>query len=212
MNEIHEECPDFSTPSFLTEMWERMVYQYNACVAEGIHFLLSKYEEGISFGEIKRYSMAPDGKGGTAWKYTPIFLFDREDGFWRSVALPGIQQERQRQDIQTLVAARKRPFKTTPVDRKKKDIGRTGGVGEEARRAYPTGSTLTLMGRKLGSNHRPLDKDGKALRYGFSSHAGCPIGHKCNFSQEKTNGCGWHPMGYSVRTCATGWNYLKKAH
>ena len=34
MNEIHEECPEFFTASFLTEMWGRMVYQYNVCVAE----------------------------------------------------------------------------------------------------------------------------------------------------------------------------------
>ena len=139
-------------------------------------FLLSKYEGSISFGKIKRYALAPDGKRGTEWKYAPIFLFGHEDGFWRSVALPEIQQGRQRQDIQTLVAARKWPFKATPADKRRKVIERTGGVGEETRRAYPTGSTLTMMERKLGYNHRPLGKDGKALRYGFSSHAGRPIG------------------------------------
>ena len=54
MNEIHEERPDFFTASFLTEMWERAVYQYNVCATEGIHFLSSKYEGGISFDKIKR--------------------------------------------------------------------------------------------------------------------------------------------------------------
>ena len=177
MNEIHEERPEFHTANFLTEMWGRMVYQYDICVTEGIHFLLSKYEEGISFDKIKRYALAPDGKGGTAWKYTPIFLFDHEDGFWRSVVLPEIQHGRQRQDIQTLVAARKWTFETPSVGKKgEKIIERTGGAVAETRRAYPTGSTLTSMGRKLGYNHRPLDKDGRVLCYGFSSHAGCSMG------------------------------------
>ena len=35
--------------------------------------MLSKYEEGISFDKIKRYALAPGGKGGTSWKHTPIF-------------------------------------------------------------------------------------------------------------------------------------------
>ena len=43
MNVIREECPEFPTASFLTEMWDRMVYQYNVCVDEGAHFLLIKY-------------------------------------------------------------------------------------------------------------------------------------------------------------------------
>ena len=58
-----------------------MVYQYNVCATEGIHFLLSKYEEGGSFGKIKRYALAPGGEGGAAWKYTPILLIGHEDGF-----------------------------------------------------------------------------------------------------------------------------------
>ena len=33
MGEIHEERPEFHASSLLTEMWERMVYQYNICVA-----------------------------------------------------------------------------------------------------------------------------------------------------------------------------------
>ena len=35
-----------------------------------------------------------------------MFDFDSADGFWKMVLLPGLQQEIQRKDIQTLLAAR----------------------------------------------------------------------------------------------------------
>ena len=40
LNDIHDECPDFFTAAFLSETWRRMVYQYDACIAEGIQFVL----------------------------------------------------------------------------------------------------------------------------------------------------------------------------
>ena len=109
MSEIHEECPECFTVSFLSEMWERMMFQYNACVVEGIHFILAKYDEGVTFEKIRRYALAPDGAKGTAWKFTPIFDFADASGFWKSVIIPEIRQERQRQDITNLVAERGKP-------------------------------------------------------------------------------------------------------
>ena len=40
LSENHEEFPEFSTVSFLSELWERTVYQYGICVSEGAHFIL----------------------------------------------------------------------------------------------------------------------------------------------------------------------------
>ena len=76
-----------------------MFFQYNDCVVAGVHYILGKYDEGATFEEIKMYALDPGGQKGEAWKFTPIFDFDREHGFWRSVILPEIRQERQRHDI-----------------------------------------------------------------------------------------------------------------
>ena len=91
MGEIHEACAEFPTVAFLIEMWERAISQQNACVVEGIHFVLAKYDECITFDKIKMYALAPDGKVGTAWKFTPIFDFGEDCGFWKSVIIPEIR-------------------------------------------------------------------------------------------------------------------------
>ena len=97
--EIHEECPEFFTVSFLSELWERMVYQYGVCVSEGVHFILGRYGEGATLEKIRRYALAPNGEGGASWKFTLIFDFDHDSGFWKSATLPETKQDRQRQDI-----------------------------------------------------------------------------------------------------------------
>ena len=73
LNDIHDECPEFFTAAFLSETWERMVHQYNACVTEGIHYILGKYDEGITFEKVRRYALAPNSKNHTTWQFTPIF-------------------------------------------------------------------------------------------------------------------------------------------
>ena len=73
--EIHEECPEYFAATFLSEIWERMAYQYIACISEGIHFILGRYDEGVNLEEIRRYALAPDGQGGAAWKFTPHLRF-----------------------------------------------------------------------------------------------------------------------------------------
>ena len=85
------------------------MFQYNACIVEAIHFILDKYDEGITFEKIRRYALAPDGDKGTAWEFTRIFDFDDDNGFWESVNIPEIRQARQRQDITNLVAASGKP-------------------------------------------------------------------------------------------------------
>ena len=165
-------------------------FQYNACVVEGVHYILSKYDEGVSFEKIKRYALAPDGHGGTAWKFTPIFDFDHDEGFWKSVILPEIRQERQRQDILTLVAARVKPVPKKYI----RNEDRAGGDEEMPKPSYPTGPNLTALGRKLGMAHRPLGKNGKILCFDFSAHAGCTKGDACNFShlqRIKVDGLHW---------------------
>ena len=180
LSEIHEERPEFPTVSFLSEMWERMVYRYGICVSEGVHYILSRYDEGVTLEEIRRYALAPNGQGGTAWRFTPIFDFDDEDGFWRSVILPGIKQERQRQDIMNLVAARERSSKKG--DRYGGDEESPGVVDEKPKPVYPTGTNLSAVERKMGYAHKPLGKKGKAICYNFIAHAGCAKGDACLFS------------------------------
>ena len=180
----------FFTVAFLSEMWERLVSQYNTCVVEGVHYILGKYDEGITFEEIKRYAHAPDGKRGTAWKFTPIFDFDDDQGFWKSVILPEIRHERQRQDILNLVAARVKPTN----ERYRKGEERAGGLDEKPKGPYPAGPNLTALERKMGLAHRPLDKHGKILCYNFSAHSGCAKGEACAFShtqRTKPEGLRW---------------------
>ena len=123
LGELHEECPEFFTLSLISEMWERMTYQYTSCVTGGIHYFLAKYDEGITFAKIKRYALVPDGSGGTAWRFAPIFDFNIDDGFWGSVIIHEIRQERQLQDIRNLVAERSR----TPRGKNRKSGDRVGG-------------------------------------------------------------------------------------
>ena len=129
LNEIHEECPEYFTVAFIIETWGRMTFQYNACVAEWIHFILGGYDEGVTFGKIKRFALSPDQSNGEAWKFTPIFEFDSEPGFWKSVILPEIKAEGQRQDILTLVAAREKGV----VDKRRKWGDRLGGEEEKVK-------------------------------------------------------------------------------
>ena len=39
----------------------RTAHQYNACVTEGIHYIVSQYDEGATFGKIIRYASTPGG-------------------------------------------------------------------------------------------------------------------------------------------------------
>ena len=82
-----------------------MIPQYNICVAEGIRYIIGQYEESVDFGEIERYELTPFTGGWAARKFTPSFDFDSDEGFWQMAILPEIQQERQRQDIQSLVGS-----------------------------------------------------------------------------------------------------------
>ena len=73
LSEIHEECPEFFTPAFLVETWGLMVYQYDSCVSEGVNFIPIRYDEGVTFGKIRRYAQAPDpGTRGGMEIYTNI--------------------------------------------------------------------------------------------------------------------------------------------
>ena len=56
-NVIHEECREFPKVSFLTEMWERLAFQYDACVSDGIHPIRGKYDECVTFVTIRRYAL-----------------------------------------------------------------------------------------------------------------------------------------------------------
>ena len=145
------------------------MHQYNACVAEGVHYILGKYDEGITFEKARRYALAPNSKNQTALRFTPIFDFNRPGGFWRSVVLAEIHQERKRQDINSLVAARGKPT----YDRRRPEAGRMGGDEEKPKSIYPTGPNLTAVEKKSGYSHKPLGKNGVALCYNFSAHSGC---------------------------------------
>ena len=66
--------------------------------------------------------------------------------------------------------------------------------GEIAKPAYPTGAPLNDMEKMMGFSHRPLDREAKVLRYGFSAHAGCPRKDSCAFSHQsriKADGLRW---------------------
>ena len=67
LNEIREEFPEFPTANVLVGTWGRMVFQYDACVSEGVHFILSRYDEGITFEKTRRYALAPDRAQEKAW-------------------------------------------------------------------------------------------------------------------------------------------------
>ena len=77
---IHEEWAEFFTVSFLNEMWEMMGYQYGIGVSEGAHYILGRYDEGVTLAKIRMYAFATNGGWSTAWKFTPTFDFDDEDG------------------------------------------------------------------------------------------------------------------------------------
>ena len=99
---------------------------------------------------------------------------DSPEGFWSTMVLPEIQQERQRQDIQTLLAARGK-LADFEGKRRKKPGERTGG--QELKKAnYPTGYPLAALEKKSGHSHRPLDHAGETLCYNLSSHGGCAKG------------------------------------
>ena len=129
-------------------------------------------------GKIRRYALEPDGQGGDAWKFTPIFDFDGENGFRKSAILPEIKQERQRQDIQSLVAAREKPV----YDRNRRNGERAGGDEERPKLLYPIGPHLAATERKIGYAHKPLGKKGRVLCYNFIAHSGCGKGDQRSFS------------------------------
>ena len=156
MGEIHEERREFFAVSFLIEMWGRMAHHYNSCVVGGFRYILGKYDEGVTFGNIKRYALPPGGQQGNAWGFTPIFDFGDDGGFWRGVILPEIRQERQRNDILNLAASRVKPSN----DRNRKTGGRVGGMEEKPKSTYPTGPNLTELGGGMGLSNRPIDKQG----------------------------------------------------
>ena len=59
LGEIHEERPDYPNASFVAEVWERVMYQYVSCVAEGVHFIVSQHDDGVTFGKIKKICTKP---------------------------------------------------------------------------------------------------------------------------------------------------------
>ena len=204
----HEDCPEFFTAPFIAETWGRMTPQYNMCVTEGIHYILGQYDDGVTFEKMKRFALTTGPNGGTAWRFAPAFDFYSPEGFWKTAFLPGIQQERQRQDIQSLVDSRAKGINQPPGWRRKGKMGdgRNGGNdwgqftwqtrygGEVTKPAYPTGPALSSMGKKMCYAHRPLDRDGKASCYGLGSHSGCSRKGNCTFSHQsriKADGSHW---------------------
>ena len=71
VGDIHEDRPEFHTVSFIAETWGRMTLRYNIRAAEGIRYIAGQYDDGITFGKIKRNALTPGPGGGTAWGYTP---------------------------------------------------------------------------------------------------------------------------------------------
>ena len=114
-----------------------MIFQYNICVAEGIHYIIGQYDEGVTFDKIKRYALTPGPGGGTAWRYTPVFDFDSAEGFWQMVVRPELQRDGQRQDIQSMVAARSKLVIIPPGGKQK------GKWGEWGQRKYRMVEGLT---------------------------------------------------------------------
>ena len=114
------------------------------------------------------------------------------------VVLPEIQQERKRQDIQSLVAARSKFTGAPHGGRKIPKWGeeRNGnserrgnhwqkGQGDELPKPeYPTGLPLNSMESEMEVAHRLLGSDGEALRYGFSAHSGLARMDSCAFSHQ----------------------------
>ena len=103
--EIHEERHDYFTAQCIAEIWERMMHQYVTCVTEGVHFIVSQHDEGATFDQIARDASSPGEGGGAAWKYAPVFNLGSPGGFWQTMAIHEIQQERRRQDIPALLEA-----------------------------------------------------------------------------------------------------------
>ena len=180
LGKIHEECHDYFAAPFIAEVWARMMHQYVTCVSEGVHFIVSQHDEGATFDKIKRFATSPGEGGCAAWKYTPVFNLDPPGGFWETVIIPEIQQDRQRQDIQTSIAARGEIVDVGNKRRRKP--GERAGGQENPKAAYPTGNTLTALEKKSGHSHSPLDQNGKLSCYNCSSHDGCSLGDSCPFS------------------------------
>ena len=57
LSDIHEDFPEFPTSAFISETWGRMAPQYNICVAGGIRYILSHYDDGVTFGKINRSAL-----------------------------------------------------------------------------------------------------------------------------------------------------------
>ena len=162
------------------------ILQYDACIAEIIHYILGKYDEGGSFEKAKRYALETDAKHVATWRFTPIFDFDVEVGLRKSVVLVEIRQERQRQDTNSMVAARG----MAPTDHRKQEEDRVGGEEEKPRSQYPVVQNLSAVERKAGYSHKPLGKNDKAICYAHSSHDGCSKGDTCMFphNEDASNG------------------------
>lgn len=93
------------------------------------------------------------------------------------VVIPDIQRARQRQDIQTLLAARTKGIAHPSGGRSggNSDSERNGGDdcgkskiphpcgNDKPKSAYRTVHTPNAMGKKIGYPHLPLDRDGGAL-------------------------------------------------
>ena len=79
-----------------------------------------------------------------------------------------IRQGRQRQDSNTLVAAREKG----PVDTKKRIMGRVGGGDGNPKSQYLSRPNLTAAERQVGYARKPPGKIGSALRYNYSAHSG----------------------------------------
>ena len=57
--EIHEDCAELPTSTFIAETWARMTFQYNICVAEGVRYIIGQYDDGITFGKLRRSALTP---------------------------------------------------------------------------------------------------------------------------------------------------------
>lgn len=75
--------------------------------------------------------------------------------------------KKERRDILNLVAARE-----TPVNERQRRNGeRACGMDGSPENPYRTGPNLTVIGRRMGAAHRPLDKNGGITRYNFNAQS-----------------------------------------
>ena len=187
MIELHESQPDLFAISFLCQAWGAMTYAYLAEIKDGTRRMIRMLPDVVKKTDLRRKALSPGPSGRALWEYPTTWLMTHPTGYWQSSVKTKLEERVSRATWKTILNS---------GVKEKPRVGGEGGAEKTTQEQYPGGIPLSIEEIRASRAFRPLNSAGQALRWDFSSHAGCkaPAGQCTRGVHELMKVTGVHPL------------------